>query len=73
MTAAVETFTVFCTCKMPAEAADDLLDELNVCVLCGFQWKTPEQLVAEFDPTPCCLDPGCGRNPCTFPGYADNH
>lgn len=22
---------------------------------------------------PCCPDPGCSGNPCTFPGYADNH
>lgn len=25
------------------------------------------------DGAPCCPDPGCGRNPCTFPGYAANH
>ena len=25
------------------------------------------------DGAPCCPDPGCGGNPCTFPGYADNH
>ncbi len=27
----------------------------------------------DYDPTPCCSDPGCGGSPCTFPGYADNH
>lgn len=27
----------------------------------------------DVDPTPCCPDSGCGGNPCTFPGYADNH
>jgi hypothetical protein len=27
----------------------------------------------DYDPTPCCPDPGCGGNPCTFPGYAANH
>lgn len=27
----------------------------------------------DCDPTPCCPDPGCPGNPCTFPGYADNH
>lgn len=36
-----------------------------------------ESTCEEYDPTPCCPDPGCaGRyNPknCDFPGYADNH
>lgn len=27
----------------------------------------------EYDPTPCCPDPDCGGNPCTFPDYARNH
>lgn len=27
----------------------------------------------EVDGAPCCLDPGCPGDPCTFPGYADNH
>ena len=27
----------------------------------------------EPDGAPCCPDPECGRNPCTFPGYAANH
>lgn len=27
----------------------------------------------EPDGAPCCLDPDCGGNPCTFPGYAANH
>lgn len=27
----------------------------------------------EPDGAPCCPDPGCPGNPCTFPGYADNH
>jgi len=27
----------------------------------------------EVDGAPCCPDPECGGNPCTFPGYADNH
>jgi hypothetical protein len=27
----------------------------------------------EPDGAPCCPDPGCSGNPCTFPGYADNH
>lgn len=27
----------------------------------------------EPDGAPCCMDPECGGNPCTFPGYADNH
>lgn len=27
----------------------------------------------DYDPTPCCPDPGCPGNPCTFPGYATNH
>lgn len=27
----------------------------------------------EPDGAPCCQDPECGGNPCTFPGYADNH
>ncbi len=26
----------------------------------------------EYD-GPCCPDPGCSGNPCTFPGYADSH
>lgn len=27
----------------------------------------------EADGAPCCPDPSCPGNPCTFPGYADNH
>lgn len=27
----------------------------------------------EPDGAPCCPDPDCNGNPCTFPGYADNH
>ena len=27
----------------------------------------------DYDPTPCCIDPGCNGSPCTFPGYADDH
>lgn len=27
----------------------------------------------EPDSTPCCPDPQCSGNPCTFPGYANNH
>lgn len=27
----------------------------------------------EADGAPCCPDPGCPGNPCTFPGYAENH
>lgn len=27
----------------------------------------------EDDGAPCCPDPGCSGNPCTFPGYAENH
>lgn len=29
--------------------------------------------MGDDDGAPCCLDPGCGGNPCEFPGYADNH
>jgi hypothetical protein len=25
------------------------------------------------DGAPCCPDPGCMGDPCTFPGYAANH
>ncbi len=25
------------------------------------------------DGAPCCPDPGCSGNPCTFPGYAPNN
>lgn len=28
---------------------------------------------AEEDGAPCCPDPGCSGNPCTFPGYARSH
>lgn len=27
----------------------------------------------ESDHAPCCPDPECSGNPCTFPGYAANH
>lgn len=33
----------------------------------------PKPFGEEEDGAPCCPDPNCDRNPCTFPGYADNH
>jgi hypothetical protein len=31
------------------------------------------EISPEDDGAPCCPDPGCPGNPCTFPGYAENH
>lgn len=43
------------------------------CRDCGKQITEDQLVPAEEDGAPCCPDPGCPRNPCTFPGYADNH
>ena len=59
------------TCFLHSEDPEDLdLGELADAL--GVDRANVEAL-SEPDGAPCCADPDCGGNPCTFPGYADNH
>lgn len=51
------------TCDTPGGCPD--------CRALAREINDTEQLATwdEYDPTPCCPDPECPRNPCTFPGY----
>lgn len=47
------------------------------CANCGADLPdATDQLCADCSyraAAPCCPDPECGGQPCTFPGYAENH
>jgi len=46
--------------------------EQFICSRCGFTSST-RRPSEDIDPTPCCPDPDCSGNPCTFSGYSPNH
>lgn len=58
-------------CDYPEMGFAQKRDEF-ACSHCGHAQDTrPGE--DEPDGAPCCPDPQCSGNPCTFPGYADNH
>lgn len=64
-------------CERPNQVFIDLVDRWHRLTLLWRRRLMDLPAESLFEPdddgAACCPDPGCPGNPCTFPGYADNH